>query len=43
MGIARHFEWNVTILRLMWGALFLFFGVGGILYLILWAIMPNEG
>jgi phage shock protein PspC (stress-responsive transcriptional regulator) len=42
MGIGRHFDLNVTILRIVWVLLFLFYGIGGILYLVLWALMPNE-
>jgi len=42
MGIGRHFDLNVTILRIVWVLLFLFYGIGGILYLALWALMPNE-
>jgi phage shock protein C len=42
LGIGRHFGWNVTILRLVWVLLLLFAGTGGLLYLILWGVMPNE-
>lgn len=42
LGLAQHFGWNVTLLRLLWLLLFLFAGVGGLVYLILWIIMPNE-
>lgn len=41
-GVARHFGWSVTALRLVWLLLFLFAGAGGLLYIILWIIMPNE-
>lgn len=41
LGVAQHFGWNVTAVRLVWLLLFLFAGTGGLLYLILWVIMPN--
>ncbi len=40
-GIAQYYGWNVTGIRFIWLALFLFAGTGGLLYLILWAVMPN--
>ena len=40
-GLAQHFGWNVTALRLVWLLLFLFAGVGGLLYVILWIVVPN--
>lgn len=42
LGIARHFGWNVTTVRIVWLLLFLFAGTGGLAYVILWIVMPNE-
>lgn len=42
-GVAQYYGWNVTVIRLLWLLLFLFAGTGGLLYLILWIVMPNEG
>ena len=42
-GVAQYYGWNVTALRLIWLIAFLLFGVGGLLYLILWIVIPNEG
>lgn len=42
-GVARYFDWNVTVVRLLWLLLFLFAGTGGLLYIILWIVMPVEG
>ena len=42
-GVAQYYGWNVTTVRLLWLLLFLFAGTGGLLYLILWVVMPNEG
>ncbi len=41
-GLARHFGWSVTVLRLIWLLLFLFAGAGGLAYIILWIVIPNE-
>ena len=41
-GVARHFGWSITALRLVWLLLFLFAGAGGLLYIILWIVIPNE-
>lgn len=42
LGLAQRFGLNVTLLRIVWLLLFLFGGIGGLLYLILWIVMPNE-
>ena len=42
-GLAQYYGWNVTALRIIWLLLFLLGGTGGLLYLILWIVMPNEG
>jgi phage shock protein PspC (stress-responsive transcriptional regulator) len=41
-GVAQYYGWNVTAIRVIWLLLFLFGGTGGLLYLILWIVMPNE-
>ena len=41
-GVAQHFGWSVTVLRLVWLLFFLFAGAGGLLYIILWIVIPNE-
>ncbi len=41
-GLAQYYGWNVTTVRLLWLLLFLFAGTGGLLYLILWIVLPNE-
>jgi phage shock protein PspC (stress-responsive transcriptional regulator) len=40
-GLAQYYGWNVTTIRLLWLLLFLFAGTGGLLYLILWIVVPN--
>lgn len=42
LGLSRRFGWNVTLLRIAWVLLFFFAGTGGLLYLILWIVMPSE-
>jgi phage shock protein PspC (stress-responsive transcriptional regulator) len=41
-GLAQHFGWSVTVMRLVWLLAFLLFGVGLVAYVILWIVMPNE-
>jgi phage shock protein PspC (stress-responsive transcriptional regulator) len=40
-GLADYYGWNLTAMRIVWLVLFLFGGAGGLLYLILWIVMPN--
>ena len=42
LGLAQHMGWNVTTLRVVWLLAFLFAGVGLLLYLILWIVIPSE-
>jgi phage shock protein C len=42
-GVANYLGWNVTVVRVVWLVLLLFGGTGGLLYLILWIVMPLEG
>lgn len=41
-GLAQHFGWSVTMVRLVWVLMLLFAGTGLLLYVILWIVMPNE-
>jgi phage shock protein C len=41
-GLAQYYGWNLTTMRIVWLLLFLFAGTGGLLYLILWIVVPNE-
>jgi len=42
-GVAQYYGWNVTALRIIWLLMVLVAGTGGMLYIILWIVMPNEG
>ena len=41
-GIAEYFEVDPTLVRLIWVAVSLMAGVGVLLYLIMWVVMPLE-
>lgn len=41
-GIADYFEIDSTVVRLAWVFSVLFFGVGGLAYLLAALVMPNE-
>jgi phage shock protein PspC (stress-responsive transcriptional regulator) len=41
-GIAEYLGWDPTIVRLLWMFISLFWGTGLVLYLIAWAIIPEE-
>jgi len=40
-GLADYYGWNVTALRAIWLLAILFAGTGGLLYIIMWIVMPN--
>ncbi|WP_266181694.1 PspC domain-containing protein [Dyella humicola] len=40
-GIAEHFGWDPTLVRLGWVLLTLMGGSGVLIYLILWLVMPE--
>jgi phage shock protein C len=42
-GLARYFGIDATLVRLAFGALTVFGGMGALLYLIAWVIVPEEG
>ncbi|HEX7003090.1 MAG TPA: PspC domain-containing protein [Trueperaceae bacterium] len=42
-GLAQYLGVDSTIIRLVFAVLLVFGGGGGILYLILWLVMPEEG
>jgi phage shock protein C len=39
--LADYYGWNVTALRAIWLLAILFAGTGGLLYIIMWIVMPN--
>ncbi len=41
-GLADYLNIDVTILRIVWVILVLFYGVGILAYLILWIVMPRS-
>lgn len=42
-GLARYFSVDVNLVRLAFGVLTVFYGLGILLYVIAWAILPEEG
>jgi phage shock protein C len=42
-GLARYFGIDVNLVRLGFGVFTIFYGLGVLLYLIAWAILPEEG
>ena len=42
-GLAAYFKVDVNLVRLGFGILTVFYGLGIIIYLIAWAILPEEG
>ena len=41
-GIARNQGWDSNVVRLIWVALVLFAGTGGLAYIVLWVVLPEE-
>jgi len=41
-GLAAYFGVDVTLVRLAFGVFSVFYGLGVLVYLIAWAIMPEE-
>ncbi len=42
-GIAKYFDVDPVIIRLLWVAFTLFFGVGLLVYIVAWILIPEEG
>jgi phage shock protein PspC (stress-responsive transcriptional regulator) len=42
-GLGAYFGVDVNLVRLAFGVLSVFYGLGILLYLIAWAILPEEG
>lgn len=40
-GLALHFGWDVTLVRLLWVLCVLFAGTGVIAYLVAWVVIPE--
>ena len=41
-GLAVYFKVDVNLVRLLFGVFTIFYGLGALLYLIAWAILPEE-
>jgi len=42
-GIAGYFGWDVNLVRLAFGVLLIFWGLGALLYMLAWLMLPEEG
>jgi phage shock protein C len=42
-GLAAYFKVDVNLVRLGFGVLTVFYGLGILIYLIAWAVLPEEG
>ncbi|MCW2933011.1 MAG: phage shock protein PspC [Actinomycetia bacterium] len=42
-GLGAYFKVDVNLVRLLFGVFTFFYGLGALLYLIAWAILPEEG
>ncbi len=42
-GLAAYFGVDVNLVRLAFGVLTVFYGVGVLLYLVAWLLLPEEG
>ncbi|WP_165156167.1 PspC domain-containing protein [Parabacteroides sp. ZJ-118] len=41
-GLAEYLGWDPTIVRIVWVLMVFFAGFGGLLYVILWLVMPKR-
>jgi len=42
-GIAAYFGWDANLVRLGFAVFTVFYGLGALLYVVAWAIIPEEG
>ncbi len=42
-GIAKYLDVDPVIIRILWVAFTLFFGVGLVVYVVAWILIPEEG
>jgi len=42
-GLAGYFGWDVNLVRLAFGVFAVFYGLGALLYVLAWLILPEEG
>jgi phage shock protein C len=42
-GIAGYFGWDVNLVRLAFGVLLVFYGLGFLIYMLAWLFLPEEG
>ena len=42
-GLAGYFGWDVNLVRLAFGVFTVFYGLGALLYVLAWLVLPEEG
>ena len=42
-GLAAYFGIDVNLVRLIFGVFTIFYGLGALVYVIAWAVLPEEG
>ncbi|MFQ5648865.1 MAG: PspC domain-containing protein [bacterium] len=42
-GVAEHFGWDATIVRIIWAVSLCFGGFGGLAYIVSWIVIPEGG
>jgi phage shock protein C len=42
-GLASYFGLDVNLVRLLFGVFTIFYGLGALVYVIAWAVVPEEG
>jgi phage shock protein C len=42
-GLARYFGWDVNLVRLAFGVFTVFYGLGALIYVLAWLVLPEEG
>ena len=43
VGVAAYFGVDVNLVRLAFGVFTVFYGLGALIYLLAWAVLPEEG
>ncbi len=42
-GVAAYFGWDVNLVRLAFGVFLVFYGLGFLVYMLAWLVLPEEG
>ena len=42
-GLAGYYGWDVNLVRLAFGVFLVFYGLGFLIYMLAWLVLPEEG